>query len=77
MKIKTNWKFLLDRFTRDYVRGQHQRNEEIEFDAELDPKGGRFLVVTLPVEFRIYEYFNLIKATAREKEELRARRLIK
>lgn len=77
MNIKTNWRFLLDRFIHDYGRRHPQRNEEIEFDAELDPNGGRFLVVTLPVEFRIYEHFNLIKAMPMEKEELRIRRWIK
>ena len=70
MKIRTKRRFIVEKFDAD-------SNPIIEVEARLPEGGGRFVVVDIPegTEHRCWE-FNLIKASAKEIEELKKRRLI-
>lgn len=70
MRIKTKRYLIIESLV--------DRDKVVEVEARLPEGGGRFVVVDVPdsPEHRCW-YFNLIKATAKEREELKRRRLIK
>ena len=68
LKIRTKRKFLVE---------MGDTNETVEVDAEVAPDDGRFVLVKMPdTTYRCWE-FELIKASGRERSELRKRRLLK
>jgi len=72
MKIRTKRRFIVEKFDAD-------SNPIIEVEARIPEGGGRFVVVDdIPegTEHHCWE-FEVIKASAKEKEELKKRRLIK
>ena len=72
MKIRTKRRLIVEKFDPDSI------NAIIEVEARIPEGGGRFVVVDIPegTEHRCWE-FDLIKASAKEREELKKRRLIK
>ncbi len=71
MKIRTKRRLIVERF-------DGNENEIVEVEARIPEGGGRFVVVDIPegTEHRCWE-FDLIKASAKEREDLKRRRLIK
>ena len=71
MKIRTKRRLIVERF-------DGNENEIVEVEARIPEGGSRFVVVDVPegTEHRCW-HFELIKASAKEREELKRRRLIK
>ena len=71
MKIRTKRRLIVEKFDAN-------GNEIVEVEARIPEGGSRFVVVDIPegTEHRCWE-FDLIKASAKEREELKRRKLIK
>ncbi len=73
MKIKLKWKHLVDQLMVDH--GSFDEGQKlVELDAELHPEKRCLVVTVLPMEARVY-YFDLLRASRKEREELERRHM--